>query len=187
MEEKVDSNSTHKIRRTEIMWGDNASWLRTGWKPLDRPQVKSPPSYLNNMAKSVICIPCNSEFPSEESFQNHKKSNHTIPGKPIDAPDADPPPAGIPPESMPTPEFMETVQRLESHKEEMQAVQEKIKQEEIKNHKPLELKYRWEGQDEAGHTVTTIEVEIGGKYNIVAYCLTEAKQVGSKEVPKING
>ncbi len=65
------------------------------------------------MAKTVLCIPCGLEFPSDLSYRMHKKESHggQIPGG---SGMTNGLPEGVTEEMLPSPDFVEAVNRIEN-------------------------------------------------------------------------
>lgn len=143
------------------------------------------------MARSVMCIPCNFKFISEEAFQVHKQSKHTIfvNGTPIE--DPTPPqepviPDGIPPEALPSPEFIQQVQEMEKAKQADQDSKPSQHPNELPPAKELKLTYLWVGECPTCRIPpTSIELDVRDIHFVVAICDRCKAQLDSKEVAKL--
>ena len=122
------------------------------------------------MARTALCIPCNQEFPSEASFQEHKKSGHKTKGVSL-----------VAPQGTPTPEFLEQVQRIEGKKEPVDNTNLKMP-----DPKPISLTYVFVGECPSCHgPVTTLEVDVEKEHVCICYCNNEKKQLESRKVEKL--
>lgn len=128
-----------------------------------------------------ICIPCNQEFPSSKSFEEHKASGHTTTGISLDP---FTPVVKIPKGSEPNKEFLEAVKRIEEKEE--SKIETPAPEVSKPTTKPIVLKYVFTG-DCPTHAVTvdTIVVEASGKCFAIAICPVDKEQLQTKEVEKI--
>lgn len=129
------------------------------------------------MAKQAICMPCGMEFPSEASFQQHKDSGHTTKGGLL-----------MPPSAVPSPEFMETVQRLEA-----QALTPTVpladptkapdgSELKLPEAKPIVLTYVYTGDcPTCIKPISTLELNVKDSHFVVAYCEICKKQLNERE------
>jgi hypothetical protein len=142
------------------------------------------------MARSFLCINCSIQFPNDAAYMVHKKSGHVdmTGATPLDSPTPSnsPLPPGIPESAAPSPEFMETIKRLEGAKEPEPSSTPSQHPTELPKAAPLVLEYVWKGEHEkCRRQPSTLKLEVGGKFFSVAYCDSCKEQLESKEVTKL--
>ena len=126
------------------------------------------------MARQYLCISCNKAFSSEEEFQIHKKGGHKTGGTPLSSPD-------IP---APTPEFLETIQRIEEKR-----IKDTTPIENVSPTAPqgaieaIKLVYKYSGNcPEHNVPVDIVEINIKKIHFAVAVCPVDKKQLQTREV-----
>ncbi|MDD5407009.1 MAG: hypothetical protein PHE73_08745 [Sulfurovaceae bacterium] len=148
---------------------------------------------------TYLCIKCDEVFQTELDYENHKAEVHQG-----FAPNQTDLPQGITPEMLPTPEFVDTVKRLEKPQKiinnprlKEESVVVKLQENIIKSTEniipslgnkliePIKLNYQFTGQCKCGNNVSTLEVDAGGKHFAIAFCQIENKQIESREVVKL--
>jgi len=127
------------------------------------------------MTPNFLCTTDNQSFPSLEALEAHERSGHQIPGTPTKNVEINP-------------EFAETLQRIkEAEKAKQLAPTEKqiIEHPKAPEIKPLKLEYTFTGTDQAGHPVTTLEIDINDTHFVIAYCEVEKTQILSWQVANL--
>src|SRR3990167_8942051 len=114
------------------------------------------------MAKQVLCISCNLAFSSEEDFQSHKKGGHKTGGVSLSNPEV---PA-------PTPEFLETIQRIEERKTSIPTSPENVSPVAPQGvPEAIKLIYKYSGKcPEHNVDVDIVEIDIAKRHFAVAVC-----------------
>lgn len=128
------------------------------------------------MAKA-ICVQCSQEFPSDDVFQEHKKSGHVTQGRPL-----------VPPGQDVDPELLQQIQRIEEKKKDPEPeVPQKV---ELPPPTPITLSYRYTGQcPTCRREVVTFPMDVKIKdvecHVVIAYCENCKTQLQSREEKKL--
>lgn len=151
----------------------------------------------------IVCIACPEGAPdiAAEDYNEHMSQIHgggqitslaaqrNVPKKVSNLP------PGINPGDLPSPEFMKTLAEIEKASQAPpQTPTSKPRDFLAKDppslpvapKKPLLLTYQYEGQDKEGHDVATLETDLGDRHFVIAYCLTEKRQIEAREVAKLH-
>ena len=129
----------------------------------------------------MACPPGNPEIP-EENYNAHMAQLHggsQATGRFIKN-NVPPLPNGVTPADLPSPEFMEVAKQIDSPQP--HTITTAKPPTIITEKKPLELTYKYIGNCENGHSVSTLEMDVEEKHFVVAFCLQCNKQVESREV-----
>lgn len=130
----------------------------------------------------ILCVACPPETEVEEAvYPEHMATVHageTQVTAMKKVKDVDP--------SLPSPEFLELAQKLDNPQPESKPQQPIKSPQPVADRKPLELTYRYVGQCENNHPVTTLETDVDGRHFVIAYCIGESKQVESREVANLH-
>ena len=129
---------------------------------------------------------CNVEFPSDADYLLHKKANHskeTLKGNRLETSI----PSGVPPEALPSPEFIATINRLESQKQEEEPSSRPSQHPtELPAAAPIKLTYVWTGEcSEHRRPVSSLELDVAEKHFSIAFCPAGNHQIEAKEVAQL--
>lgn len=118
---------------------------------------------------SAICIQCTTSekelvFATVKELVEHQRSGHRIIPKIVETP--------LKNETEKPPEVPKTVDKKEDG----------LVDQPKKEVKPIILKYKYEGTHDCGNGLDTIEVSVGEKAHMVAYCPVCKVQITSQEV-----
>lgn len=157
----------------------------------------------------VTCFACDQSLPEKE-YVKHMETIHggarqqdAIAQKklieqntPVDLP------PGVKPEDLPDPDFMATMAEIQKAEQEAKIKPVSPPPLDTKPQKPvvghpgasqtpstperIELTYKYIGNCENGHSVSTLEMDVDGKHFVVAFCLQENKQLESREVVNLH-
>ncbi len=141
----------------------------------------------------ILCIICEQDI-EEEKYPSHMEKQH--PEGQVAAvqkqkaikkniPKASELPPGVKPEDLPTSEFMDTMAEI-AREQEKPLVEAPVAQQ---NHpvvpttiKPIRLTYKYTGDCDKGHGVSTLEMDVEKKHFVIAFCLQCNMQTESREV-----
>lgn len=129
---------------------------------------------------AMICITCSTsedsvEFPSVADYVAHTRTGHRSRPEKI-----------LPPSKPVTPSATELKDMENVTKAPVSPVTEQKGTETLLVVKPLQLQYKWTGVHKTCNSeIKTIEIPLGSKVVVVAYCLHCDLHVEQREVPKI--